>query len=74
MSTPEDKIAADLRSEIEARLASWKAERGQLQKAAERMAELDALIAFADDDTKTQFRVAPREAQPTGTETRGDVP
>lgn len=72
--TPEDKLALELRNEIQARVGQWKAEREQLQKATERIIELDALIAFAEDETKMQFRVAPRpqrfDAAPdTGTAT-----
>lgn len=76
MSVPADVVARELRSELEARIASWEAERTQLLKAPARIAELDALIAFAKDDAKTEFRVAPRPtresliAQPVGVTSR----
>lgn len=59
MKTPEDIVATELRNELQARVNAWKAEREQLTKAAARIAELDALIAFAEDDKKAEFRVAP---------------
>jgi hypothetical protein len=60
MSTPADVMARELRNELEARINQWKAERTQLLQAQTRIAELDALIAYAEDGTKTEFRVAPR--------------
>jgi hypothetical protein len=75
MSTPEDKIAAELRIELEARIQAWETERQQLQLASARIAELDALIAFARDDNRTQFRVAPRvrPESPPGLEQRPEA-
>lgn len=60
MATPEEHIAQQLRDELQARIGAWKAEREQLLRASVRIAELDALIALAEDDTKTEFKVAPR--------------
>lgn len=57
--TPEDRIGKELRAELDARVSAWKAERAQLQKAAERIAELDALIAYAEGEREA-FKVAPR--------------
>lgn len=62
MSTPADQIAQELRNEIEARLNAAKRERDQLAGAAARIAELDAFIAYLEDETRTEFRVAPRPA------------
>ena len=59
--TPEDILAKELRGEIDARVGVWKEERRVLQAAATRIAELDALIALADDSTERQVRVAARE-------------
>jgi len=59
--TPEDVLAKELRGEIDARVSVWKAERAQLQRAVERIAELDALLAIADVDSERQLRVAARE-------------
>lgn len=64
MSTPADKLAVELRNEIEARIQSWKNERDSLLLAPARIAELDRLIAFAEDPANTQFRVAPRPPTP----------
>jgi len=61
MATPEDLIAIELRTELDARLAAWKTERAQLQNAADRIAELDALIAFAEDESRQTFKVASRD-------------
>lgn len=61
MSTPEDKIARSLRNDLEARIGAWKAEREQLLKAQERIVELDALIAFAEDESRQTFKVASRD-------------
>lgn len=66
MLTPEDHIAQELRSELEARISSWKRERAELLKAADRISQLDALIAIAEADTTT-VKIAPRprpQAQP----------
>lgn len=60
MSNPEDRIAVN---SLDARLIAWKAERAQLQNAADRIAELDALIAFAEDEERRMFKVAPLETQ-----------
>lgn len=59
MVDPEDAIATILRESIEERISMWKAERRKLQRATERLAELEALIAFAEDETKQTFKVAP---------------
>ena len=61
--TPEDLIAKELRGEIDARVNTWKEERRQLEKAAARIAELDALLAYADADSdkERQLRIAARE-------------
>lgn len=59
MATPEDVIAKTLRQELDMRLYAWKAERERLLQAAERIAELDALIAYAEDETRQLFKVAP---------------
>lgn len=61
MSTPEDKIARSLRNDLDARIGAWKAEREQLLKAQERLAELEALIAFAEDESRQTFKVASRD-------------
>lgn len=62
MSTPAEVIAKELRSEAEARLSTYKAELRQLQGAAARIAELQALIAYLETDTDT-IPIA-RRAQP----------
>lgn len=59
MATPEDVIARDLGVHLEEKLSLWKAERRRLQGATERIAELDALIAYAEDESKQTFKVAP---------------
>lgn len=60
MSTPQDVMARELRNELDARVNQWKAERERLLQAPARIAELDALIAYAENDTRTEFPVAPR--------------
>lgn len=60
MATAEEKIAQELRNELEARINGWKAERAIIIASQGRLAELDALIAAAEDNTKTSFTVAPR--------------
>jgi hypothetical protein len=59
--TAEDKLAQDLRDEIEARYRSYKMERATLAAAASRTLELDALIAFIEAPTPT-IKIAPRPA------------
>lgn len=61
MSTPEEIIARRLRNEIDAQVGAWKAEREQLLRAQERIAELDALIAYAEDESRQTFKVASRD-------------
>jgi len=61
--TPEDVLAKELRGEIDARVRTWKEERRQLEKAAARIAELDALLALADVESERQLRVAAREIE-----------
>lgn len=60
MSTAEDLIAVELRQELEVRLAAWKPERERLSSAVARIAELDALIDSAEDNTRTSLPLAPR--------------
>lgn len=55
----EDVIASELRDELEARLRSWRNERTALLLAPLRIAELDALIATAEQDATT-IKIAPR--------------
>lgn len=63
--TPENFIAQQLREELNARVNAWKAELSQLEKAQaqSRISELRALIAYADDETKTSYPVAPKERE-----------
>jgi hypothetical protein len=60
--TPEEQLALELRRELAARVNGWKGERAELLQAATRIAELDALIAYAEDPDRTSYRVAPRES------------
>lgn len=57
MSTPEDHIAAELRQELDARVITWKAQRAQLIRATTRIAELDGLIAYAEDSARTHISI-----------------
>jgi hypothetical protein len=61
--TPEDVLANELRKELDARVSAWKREREQLQGAQARIAELDQLIAFAEEERET-FKVARRSTRP----------
>lgn len=63
MSVAEDKLAQELRDEVESRIRSWKTERAALLLAQTRIAELDALIAFAETETPT-IKIAPRPRVP----------
>jgi hypothetical protein len=61
-------IAKILRDALDSQVRGWKAERDSLQNRIEelkqaeaRLAELDALIAEAEDDSKESFQVAKRE-------------
>lgn len=60
MSTPAERIAQEMRNEMEARLNSAKRERAALADAAQRIVELDALIAYLEDENHTSIPIAPR--------------
>lgn len=65
MSAADDKIATELRNELEARISSWKNERTALLAAQTRIAELDALLAIADGIGEVT-RIAPKPIRSNG--------
>lgn len=73
MSTAEDSIGQQLRSELEARVAAWKVELDfLLTRAPARIAELQALLAAGDTDDAKPVILPPRkrpEPAPGGVQT-----
>ncbi len=57
MSTPQDHLQREMRSELKARLNSWKEERATLRRSQTRIAELDALIDEAQNALRDGFTV-----------------
>jgi hypothetical protein len=58
-----DSILTDVASEIEVRIRTWESEKAQLLKAAARIAELDEMIAGAQEELET-LRVRKPELRP----------
>lgn len=60
--TPDEVFDEEIGSEIQVRIRTWKAERATLEKAAIRIAELDALIAHAEEQAApVEFRRTARK-------------
>lgn len=57
MSQAKLKVSTELHRELQARISAWKAEREQLLKAQDRIAELDELIAEAEAHAEPHFEV-----------------
>lgn len=57
MATTKERIAKELREVLGSRLNDWKSERAQLLLASTRIAELDALITYAETNAKTAFDI-----------------